>query len=384
MSTFNGSRISSATATRLFRSQQEKQDRKVKLSRTLFFKDVLRFRESVLPRVWTSVLGVTVYATLIAVADLLYGRRWQYSSAIAAPLSLVVGLLIAFRNSTSINDRWNAGLILWLNTMSDARNLMRFLWLNIDIDAPARDGVESRSRDERLARKVAAIRMVLAYLVATKHFLRAEPGINHVDLQELLTDDLKSRWLASINRPIEGTGGRTILDGASQYQEDSPLLEATVEEDPTDPALCLPLFILHELAAYVTGVRAAKMMEPAGPAGFSTVNSLLNSLTSNLANLERIANVRLPAIFVIHIKTVVVLYLFSLPLTLVGELSWRMVPFVTIVAFIFIGLEGISAEIEMPFGFDPSDHDLDFYTSQINHEAEHMMEFFSANTPSNE
>ncbi|CAD6890708.1 unnamed protein product [Tilletia controversa] len=360
-------------ATRLFRREQEKEDRKLRVSTTLFFKDVFRVRASVLPRVWPSVLGVTAWATAVATADLLYGRSWQTTSAVVAPLSIVVGLLIAFRNSSSIVDRWQAGLILWLNTMSDARNLIRYLWLNIDIDAPAPEGVKVRSREERLERKKAAIRMVLGFVVAAKHFLRSEPGIGHAELQDLLPEDLKVRWLVSINRSIEGRSPQQ----PSTYQEDSPLLEASVEEDKDDPALCLPLFILHELAVYVVGVRAAKLMEPAGPAGFSAINGLLNSLTNNLANLERIATIQLPTILSIHLKTVVLLYLFSLPLTLVGELSWRMVPFVTIVAFIFIGIEGISSEIEMPFGDDPSDHNLNLYTAQLRHEAEHMMAFFS-------
>ncbi|KAE8226829.1 hypothetical protein CF326_g7645 [Tilletia indica] len=363
---------SESAATRLFRREQEKEDRKPRLSRTLFFKDVFRVRESVLPRVWPSVLGVTAWATAVAVADLLYGRRWQTTSAVVAPLSIVVGLLIAFRNSSSIVDRWQAGLILWLNTMSDARNLMRYLWLNIDVDAPGREGVQVRSREERLERKKAAIRMVLAFVVAAKHFLRTEPGIGHAELQGLLPEDLKTRWIASINRTVDTSSTQEI----STYQEDSPLLEASVEEDKDEPALCLPLFILHELAVYVVGVRAAKMMEPPGPAGFSAINQLLNSLTTNLANLERIATIQLPTILGIHLKTVVLLYLFSLPLTLVGELSWRMVPFVMIVSFIFIGIEGISSEIEMPFGDDPSDHNLDLYTAQLRHEAEHMMAFF--------
>ncbi|KAL9932876.1 hypothetical protein V8E36_008131 [Tilletia maclaganii] len=368
------SQLADVAATRIFRREQEAQDKKLKLSRTLFFKDVFRVRDSVLPRVWPSVLGVTLYATVVAIAEILYGQDWQTSSAVVAPLSIVIGLLIAFRNSSSIVDRWQAGLVTWLNTMSDSRSLIRQMYLNIDIDAPAREGLPARSREERLARKQAAIRMVVAYLVATKHYLRGEPGINHADLQLLLPEDLKQRWLTSINRAV--LASPTSRNNSYQGEE-TALLEASVEEDKDDPAFCLPLFILHELAVYVVGVRAAKMMEPAGPAGFSAINSLLNSLTANLAQLERIATVQLPAIVGIHLKTVVLLYLFSLPLTLVAELSWRMVPFVTIVAFIFIGLEGISSEIEMPFGDDPSDHNLDLYTAQLRHEAEHMMAFFS-------
>jgi hypothetical protein len=52
----------------------------------------------------------------------------------------------------------------------------------------------------------------------------------------------------------------------------------------------------------------------------------------------------------IHLKQCVTLYLFSLPFTLVQELGWATVPIITVVAFTFMGIEGIAGVIEMPFG----------------------------------
>lgn len=52
----------------------------------------------------------------------------------------------------------------------------------------------------------------------------------------------------------------------------------------------------------------------------------------------------------IHLKQCVSLYLFALPFTLIKELGWAMIPVVTVVAFTFMGIEGIADEIEMPFG----------------------------------
>ncbi len=52
----------------------------------------------------------------------------------------------------------------------------------------------------------------------------------------------------------------------------------------------------------------------------------------------------------IHLKQCVTLYLFSLPFTLVKELGWATVPIITVVAFTFMGIEGIAEQIEMPFG----------------------------------
>jgi ion channel-forming bestrophin family protein len=52
----------------------------------------------------------------------------------------------------------------------------------------------------------------------------------------------------------------------------------------------------------------------------------------------------------IHLKQCVTLYLFALPFTMLGDLGWSTVPLVTVVAFTFMGIEGIADEIEMPFG----------------------------------
>lgn len=60
---------------------------------------------------------------------------------------------------------------------------------------------------------------------------------------------------------------------------------------------------------------------------------------------------RIPAVYGIHLKQCVTLYLFLLPLCLVGDMSWKMVGFVTSFAFILVGIEGIAAEIEKPFGY---------------------------------
>lgn len=91
-------------------------------------------------------------------------------------------------------------------------------------------------------------------------------------------------------------------------------------------------------------------------------------MVDQLTSMERIANSPIPSpcwfpalcivvfssnhtsIDGIHLKQCVTLYLFALPLTLVGDLGWRTIPIVTVVAFTLMGIEGIADEIEMPFG----------------------------------
>jgi putative membrane protein len=101
-------------------------------------------------------------------------------------------------------------------------------------------------------------------------------------------------------------------------------------------------------------------------------------MVDQLTAMERVANTPIPAScpytcttcfliidFVnldgIHLKQCVTLYLFALPFTLIYDLGWATIPVVTVVAFTFMGIEGIADEIEMPFGlFTPNTYSVDF------------------------
>lgn len=74
-------------------------------------------------------------------------------------------------------------------------------------------------------------------------------------------------------------------------------------------------------------------------------------------------------------------YLLALPLTLVTELGWKMIPFVTLVAVTLLGVVGISTELEIPYGDDASDHNLALFCAQFKHEVEHMMATLSDDVP---
>ncbi|KAG5354177.1 hypothetical protein C0989_003690 [Termitomyces sp. Mn162] len=88
--------------------------------------------------------------------------------------------------------------------------------------------------------------------------------------------------------------------------------------------------------------------------------------------MERIANTRIPVSYSVHLKQCVTLYLFALPFTLVSDLGWTAVPIITVVAFTFMGIEGIAEEIEMPFGNDERDLPLDRYCQDLKEEIEYV------------
>lgn len=220
----------------------EKERSKLKLSRMSFFRDAVRIRGSVLPKILPSVFGVTVWAACIFTADQYFDRKWKTSSAIVGPLSVVVGLLLVFRNSTSY-DRWYEARKLWASATSDSRSLARYLWANVDVRAEAvvkqqgtgisstdsaantssskygtarstfgmqgtsnlnakkadtggDDLTEEQQRRVHVAieKKQKAIRLLILFQYALAHELRNETGVDWADYDGVLPDDLRKLW----------------------------------------------------------------------------------------------------------------------------------------------------------------------------------------------
>jgi len=58
----------------------------------------------------------------------------------------------------------------------------------------------------------------------------------------------------------------------------------------------------------------------------------------------------MPYIIAVHIKQATTMLLFVLPFTLVDILGLKMIPLMFFIALIYMGIEGIAAQVEMPFG----------------------------------
>jgi hypothetical protein len=84
----------------------------------------------------------------------------------------------------------------------------------------------------------------------------------------------------------------------------------------------------------------------------------------------------MPYIIAVHMKQATTMLLFVLPFTLVDILGIKMVPLMFLIALTYMGIEGIAAKVEMPFGesvcvleatqpaescSDPCDLNLDLY-----------------------
>ncbi|CAE6433349.1 unnamed protein product [Rhizoctonia solani] len=414
--------------------------------------DVLRIDGSVTLRILGPVLTVTLFATFVATMVQVYGHNWKLTNNVVPLLSVVVGLILVFRNGTSY-DRYYEGRKDFGTLMSNVRNLARVLWVNANLPHASDDSkakqpsafMKIRGKTYQPSNSIKnpvitsaslrtekerALKLMVAFVVAVKHHLRSEQGVEYPDYLGLLPPDFSkfdnrgfnksgkhgnrdySRLNDSTAINIPGKNGQasghshglsssvgdmdatlvpgsvprsphriTFLGnkGAAPDPERDPLLggeATTVEFRPYDTrkSLPMPLIIAHELTRLIHKFRRSGMLDTIGPAGVNAMSSLIQSMIDQVTAMERVANTPIPVSYSIHLKQCVTLYLFSLPFTLIGDLGWRMIPIVTLVAYTLMGIEGIANEIEMPFGRDQSDLPLDRYCTELRDEIEYMME----------
>ncbi|KAI8893469.1 Bestrophin, RFP-TM, chloride channel-domain-containing protein [Globomyces pollinis-pini] len=235
-------------------------------------------------------------------------------------ISVVMGLLLVFRTNTAYDRYWEARRI-WGTMSTNIRNLARFIWIAV---------YQTNKKD--LSEKFGAINLLLAFSIATKHYLREEHGYHYDDLHNLL-----------IHVPDFSPGN---------YHPES-------QDDN------LPLEITFHISAYIAKCRKREMMDV--PTTASMIASL-SALVDNLSNLERIRDSPVPIAYTIHLKQTLILYLITLPFQLVNLLGYFTIITVAIASFILMGIEAIGHEIENPFGYDANDLDQEGFCQKLKDE----------------
>jgi putative membrane protein len=379
--------------------------------------DVLRLKNSIVAHIIGPVLTVTLFSAGVVYA-FEKGKPVTFTNSVTPLLSVVVGLILVFRNGTSY-DRYYEGRKSFGAITSQARNLARLIWIQVAL--PPTDDTTGKTPSTDITplqlrrRKTDALKLILSFVYAVKHYLREEDGLGWEDYVGVLPASfmreqsrLQSRR-ASISMSYNSVGENgssnsgsaspligMSADGSAPpaatkrvrvkrsldkiHTAKSPLLSGSREfsaidfERYTEVSMPFPLVVAHELTRMLFAFRKDGLLETVGPAGVNYMNTTVSSLVDQLTSVERIANTPIPKSYGIHLKQCVTLYLFSLPFSLVKELGWATVPIVTIVSFTFMGIEGIAEQIEMPFGLDEADLPLDRYCSDLKEEINYITE----------
>lgn len=376
--------------------------------------DVLRIKGSIISRIIGPVITVSLFAAAVAYASTC-GYTVVWTNSIVPLLSVVVGLILVFRNSTSYERYWE-GRKSFQAVTTLTRNFARQIWIAVNLppegEVPphikGKTPVSSMTGAQLKRRKIECLHLVLSFAYATKHYLRGEDGINYPDFIGILPKSfIKREYLLQGGQrtasPVGGGSGKrdqslapsgtttpetlrsdptkrvrakrsktrfstatTIADASTPLLTDSFISVDVRSYD--DASLPLPLVIAHELSRAIYGFRRDGCLETIGPAGLNGLFGMVQALVEQLGAMERVANTPIPTSYGIHLKQCVTLYLFALPLTLVNDMGWAIIPIVTVVAFTFMGIEGIAEEIEMPFGTDERDLPLERYCDDLKEE----------------
>ena len=80
--------------------------------------------------------------------------------------------------------------------------------------------------------------------------------------------------------------------------------------------------------------------------------------------------------YVTTLRSIMMLWLSTLPLCLIGEFGWLATPLIAFIAFLFINIEQMAVEIEQPFGDDPNDLPQEQYIIELEEQLLEMVPGF--------
>lgn len=299
-------------------SCQEKS--KINWEQDRWLRNALKSKGSVIPVVALRVLGITCFGSLVSI--LFYYRLPVYHKSLANAIpAVVLGLLLVFRTNTAYERFWE-GRKAWGMINNSIRNLARLIWLVVDEKHP-----------QDYPRKIAALRLLPVFAVATKLYLRSQP----LDVE--LVVGLSPTQLAQLQKVQH-------------------------------PALQIAFWIGDYL-------QSEQRRGHINVFQLSELQQLVNNLVDMLGTCERILRTPMPLAYSIHLKQLLLIYCLLMPFQFVGELGWWTGPIVGSVSFTLLGIEAIGVEIENPFGNDPNDLPLDDICINIQRMVEDTIDYIN-------
>lgn len=277
----------------------------------------LQLKGSVIPSILNRVILCGLFAALISLAYLAFKLPvFQPSLSTVIP-SIVLGLLLVFRTNTAYERFWE-GRRLWGGIIINSTNLARQIWVAVAEVEP-----------EDRAKKIATLRLLIAFAVASKLRLRLEPV--NPELEELMPSYRYFKLKTANSPPLE------IAVWIADYLQQQ-------SNRKTLNSYLLP-----------------------------TLQELLNKMVESFIGCERILKTPMPLAYAIHLKQLLLLYCLLLPFQLVAQLGWWTGPIVALVSFTLFGIEEIGIEIENPFGYDANDIPLDAICATIKRNIEDLI-----------
>ena len=285
--------------------------------RQSWFRSVIRVTGTVIPAVSSRSIACGVVGILVSV---LYVSGFPVSQPILGSIipSIVLGLLLVFRTNTAYDRFWE-GRKWWGLLTTRIRNLAWQIWVAVEEHEPG-------DRD----RKIAAERLLVAFAIAKKHYLRGEPASR--DMVPLVSAEQYKILQKSSNMPLQ------IAKWIGDYLQNEY------------KSNCLNVYQL------------------------TMIQELVKGLMETVGNCERILKTPIPIAYSVHLNQLILIYCLLLPFQFVKDLVWFTGPFVALISFTLFGIEEIGVEIEQPFGYDENDLPLDVFCNAIRQNVEDFIQ----------
>jgi len=105
-----------------------------------------------------------------------------------------------------------------------------------------------------------------------------------------------------------------------------------------------------------------------------TIETYIHNLCESQGGLERICNTPIPFAYAVHTHQFLLLYLATLPFTMVVTYQFYSLVAVFIISFGLLGIDEAGVEIEDPFGLDDNDLPLDLIFNNIIRDAQALVD----------
>jgi putative membrane protein len=270
-------------------------------------KHLFAIRGSMVREIISRVFACTVWAALVGIFDEYFIHR-TIPPVVHSLVGTAIGLLLVFRTNASYDRFWE-GRKLWGGLVNETRNLARSSRVLI---AP-RDG----------AIHTDIVRWTIAFVYASMHSLRGRKD------------------LGPIAESLPSGSVRTALD-----------------------AQHTPLWIAIRVSQLIQDARRKGHIDSVQA---QSIDQNVQAFIDYLGACERIVKTPLPFAYVVHLRRALILYVYTLPMALLKDLGWGMVPAVFAVGYVFFGIEEIGVQIEDPFGYDDNDLPLERICTTIEH-----------------
>ncbi|CAG8701184.1 14614_t:CDS:2 [Dentiscutata erythropus] len=323
--------------------------------------NVFRFKGSIIPNVILQTLIITLFTAIITGVHITTNIKLSIpESLILIPVTgFSISLLLTYRLNSACNTYMESRKT-WSGVVVCIRNITRLIW----VDIRSANETDKKEEKEILIEKRAAIRLLVGFAFALKHFLRGEDGNILEDIKPYL----------SVRSHLPGFEILNQLEIITDNQTPKTLHFINKKKQPVQPFIDLkhnlPLEITLYISSYVTTQFRKKRIEV--PMA-NVLLAMINEMVLYITRFERILKTPLPLAFSIHLYQTLWIYCLSLPFQFVAIVGWLTIVIVFFVAFILFGVERIAAEVENPFGDGYNHFDLDYFCETIKREVSDIL-----------